>query len=239
MVLNPDEQESQIVAPLHSPPPEQNYLDNAFPGGIDGYEGADVESSYGSDGPIEEAMLAMSAAADERNMDTQPLSQHTFQQDGNKSLVEETQFADIEKDTQAMRHQEGSVQRDTQNASCSARSFVGETQYAGIEIDTQANEDATQFADLDSPSQIQAIQAKDQPLKGLASNTKLSPAKFFSKPTLDDGPGFKFGVAPHTQKHRGPVQNPSLSKVAAPPEKSTKISPEGKFITKELLNQED
>ncbi|KAF7858851.1 hypothetical protein EAF04_008893 [Stromatinia cepivora] len=213
MALNPDEQESQIVAPLHSPPPDQNYLDEAFPGGADGYHNADGEQDFDAD---DEQMDDTDAEADEMDLDPQSV----LQQDSNKSFVEETQFADIEKDTQATRHQEESVEKEIQNVSFSSRSFVAETQYAGIEIDTQATEDTPQFPGLDPPFQRRDILENDKPASNAVHHANMSPPKFISKPKVPEEAPFKFGIAAHARKNREPtVPDLSTSKVASQPER--------------------
>ncbi|KAJ8062845.1 hypothetical protein OCU04_008100 [Sclerotinia nivalis] len=213
MALNPDEQESQIVAPLHSPPPEQNYLDEAFPGGADGYHNAGGDQDFDAD---DEQMDDTDAEADEMDLDPQPVPQ----QDSNKSFVEETQFADIEKDTQATRHQEESIEKEIQNASFGSRSFVEEAQYAGIEIDTQATEDTPQFPGSDPPFQRQGILENGQPASNAVHHANISPPKFISKPKIPEEAPFKFGIPAHARKNREPtVQNPSTSKVGSQPER--------------------
>lgn len=247
MALNPDEQESQIVAPSHSPPPEQEYLDDAFPCGVDDYRN-NARDRQGCDDDDEEmedvdAIDTEEVVTKKMIMNTQLMpeqdSSHNLQQDSNKSFIEKTQFADIEKDTQSFRHQEQSAQKDIQNASFSSRSFVEETQFADIEIDTQANEEATQFANANKPFQRQDVQGNVQLPNNFNRHTNISPAKFLSRPDTPEFPGFKFGVAAHVQRknHELPVQHLPISKVVAQPEgpitKGLSL-PKGKSKTREL-----
>ncbi|CAD6449341.1 3a57fe20-1310-4ffe-adb9-110df8352a76 [Sclerotinia trifoliorum] len=213
MAVNPEEQESQIVAPLHSPPPEQIYLDEAFPGGADGYHNEDNEQHFVAD---DEEMDNTDAEADGMDLDSQPVPQ----QASNKSFVEETQFADIEKDTQATGHQEEFFEKEIQNADFSSRSFVEETQYVGIEIDTQATEDTPQFPGSDPSFQRQDILENDEPSTKAVHHTNMSPPKFILKPKVPEEAPFKFGIPAHARRNREPtVQNLSTSKVASQPEK--------------------
>ncbi|KAI9640716.1 hypothetical protein NHQ30_011025 [Ciborinia camelliae] len=224
MALNPDEQESQVVAPLHSPPPEQEYLDDAFPGGAYGYRNTDDGQGFDADDEQMDDFDTGKGVTDEMVMDTQLIPQqkpsHNFQQDSNKSFSEETQLEGIDRDPQPIRNQQQSFQKDTQNASFSSRSFVEETQLVAIEIDTQASEDATQFASSNPSSQRQAIHGDVQTASNFVSHTSMSPAKFISKPPLPEAPGFKYGVAAHTKKnHESTVQNTPAPKAAAQPER--------------------
>ncbi|QSZ36159.1 hypothetical protein DSL72_007284 [Monilinia vaccinii-corymbosi] len=208
MAVVPDEQESQVVAPLHSP--EQAYLDDAFPGGADGYHNADGdEDEYGPE-----------IAMDELLMDTQSRPSQNLQPNSNQSFVEETQLAYIEMDTQSIQHREQSVQNDTQNSSFGSRSVVGETQLEGIEVDGQATEDATQFANPDSSSQKQVIRGNDQSFRNVIHHDNMSPPKIFSKPDIPESNDFKYAPAKHVKRNREPpVHSTPVVKVASQTEK--------------------
>ncbi|TEY71602.1 hypothetical protein BOTCAL_0090g00290 [Botryotinia calthae] len=230
MALNPDEQESQIVAPLYSPPPEQNYLDDAFPGSVDGYyhSAPSEEQDLNAD---DVQMIEVGSEADEMVSHTRLMPQqypsHNSQQDSNKFLVEETQFADIEKDTQAFRCEEESVQKDTQNTTFGSRSFVEETQCAGIEIDTQAIEDTTEFDDTFPSFQKPQVPENDEPAINVARQTNMSPPKVFSRPVEPEEAPFRFLPGPPNRRnHDMTVQNVTAPRVVAQIiQRSSKVLP--------------
>ena len=238
MALNPDEQESQIVAPPYSPPPEQNYLDDAFPDGADGYYHPALVEEQDLDDDVQ--MIEVGSEADEVVSNTQSMPQqhpsHNSQQDNNKFLVEKTQFADIEKDTQTVQYEEDSVQKDTQNASFGSRSFVEETQYAGIEMDTQAIEDTTQFDDTFPSFQKPQVPESDEPAIDVAQQTNMSPPKVFSRPVEPEEAPFRFPPGPPNRRnYESTIQNVSAPRVVAQiTQRSSKILPKGKLIAKEL-----
>ncbi|TGO21203.1 hypothetical protein BPAE_0234g00150 [Botrytis paeoniae] len=234
MALNPDEQESQIVVPPHSPPPEQDYLDDAFPGGADGYHDRTLNEEQNLDAD-DVQMIDVGSEADGMVLNIQLMTQqypsHDSQQDSHKSLVEETQFADIERDTQAVRYEEESIQKDTQNTSFSSRSFVEETQFAGIEIDTQAIEDTTQFDDTFPSFQKPHIPENDVSAVNVARQTNMSPPRVFSRPIEPKEAPFRFPPAPASRRNYGStVQNASAPRVVAQriqrsPKVLTKVTP--------------
>ncbi|KAK8903907.1 hypothetical protein QC760_007347 [Botrytis cinerea] len=229
MALNPDEQESQIVAPPYSPPPEQNYLDDAFPDGADGYYHPALTEEEDLDDDVQ--MIEVGSEADEVVSNTQSMPQqhpsHNSQQDSNKFLVEKTQFADIEKDTQTVQYEEDSVQKDTQNASFGSRSLVEETQYAGIEMDTQAIEDTTQFDDTFPSFQKPQVPESDEPAIDVAQQTNMSPPKVFSRPVEPEEAPFRFPPGPPNRRnYESTVQNVSAPRVVAQiTQRSSKILP--------------
>ncbi|TGO53061.1 hypothetical protein BCON_0130g00050 [Botryotinia convoluta] len=219
MALNPDEQESQIVVPPHSPPPEQDYLDDAFPGGADGYHDPNLNEEQDLDAD-DVQMIGVGSEADEMVLNTQLMPQqypsHHSQQDSNNSLVEETQFADIERDTQAIRNEEESVQKDTQDVSFGSRSFVEETQYAGIEMDTQAIEDTTQFDDTFPSFQKSHVPENDRSAINVARQTNMSPPRVFSRPIEPEEAPFRFPPAPASRRNYGSkVRNAFVLRVVA------------------------
>lgn len=236
MALNPDEQESQIVVPLHSPPPEQDYLDDAFPGGAEGYHDSNLDEEQELDAD-DVQMIDVGSEADEMFLNTQLMPQqyhsHHSQQDSNNSLVEETQFADIEKDTQAILNEEESDQKDTKNVSFGSRSFVEETQFAGIEIDTQAIEDTTQFDNTFPSFQKPCVSENDGSAIDVTRQNNMPPPRMFSRPVEPEEAPFKF--PPRPRNHVSTVRNASAPKVAA---QKTQISPKvlakGKLIATEL-----
>lgn len=241
MALNPDEQESQIVAPPYSPPPEQDYLDDAFPDGADGYyHPALIEEQDLDDDDDDVQMIEVGSEADEVVSSTQLMPQqhssHNSQQDSNKFLIEETQFADIEKDNQAVQCEEESVQKDTHDASFGFRSFVEETQYAGIEMDTQAIEDIAQFDDTFPSFQKPQVSENDEPAINVARQTNMSPPKVFSRPVEPEEAPFRFPPGPPNRRnHESIVQNVSVPRVVTQiTQRSSKVSPKGKLIAKEL-----
>ncbi|KAF7889417.1 uncharacterized protein EAF01_010910 [Botrytis porri] len=219
MALNPEEQESQIVVPPHSPPPEQDYLDDAFPGGADGYHDPILnEEQYLDSDDVQ--MVDVSSEADEVISNTQLMSHrypsHTSQQDSHNSLVEQTQFADIERDTQAIQSEKEPVQKDTQNVSLGSRSFIEETQFAGIEMDTQAIEDTTQSDDTFSSFQKPHVLENDGSAINVARQTKMSPPKLFSRPVEPKEAPFRYFPAPPVRRNHGSaVQNASASRALA------------------------
>ncbi|TGO67360.1 hypothetical protein BOTNAR_0044g00420 [Botryotinia narcissicola] len=216
MALNPDEQESQIVVPLHSPPPGQDYLDDAFPSGADGYHDSNLDEEQELDAD-DVQMIDVGSEADEMVLNTQLMPQqyhsHRFQKESNNSLVEETQFADIEKDTQATRNEEESDQKDTQKDSFGSRSFVEETQFAGIEVDTQAIEDTTQFDHKFPSFQRPHVSENDGSAIDVARPNSMSPHIMFSRPVEPAEAPFKYPPGPG--KYGSTVQNKSAPKVAA------------------------
>ncbi|TGO33926.1 hypothetical protein BHYA_0221g00160 [Botrytis hyacinthi] len=211
MALNPDEQESQSVVPLHSPPPEQDYLDDAFPGGADGYHDSNLDEEQELDAD-DVQMIDVGSEADEMVLNTQLMPQqyhsHYSQQDSNNSLVEETQFADIEKDTQAIRNEEESDQKD----SFGSRSFVKEPQFAGIEIDTQTIEDTTQFDNTFPSFQRPHVSENVRSAIDVARPNNISPPIMFSRPVEPTEAPFKYPPGP--RKYGSTVQNTSVPKVA-------------------------
>ncbi|KAF5869130.1 uncharacterized protein Bfra_011673 [Botrytis fragariae] len=219
MALNPDEQESQIIVPPHSPPPEQDYLDNAFPGGADGYHNRTLNDEQNFDAD-DVQMIDVVSEAGEMILNTELMPRqypsHNSQQDSHKSLVEETQFAEIERDTQAVRYEEESVQKDTQNASFGSRSLVEKTQFAAIEIDAQAVENTTQFDDTFPSFQKPHVPGSDVSAVNVALLTNMSPPRVFSRPTEPKEAPYRFPPAPSSRRNYGStVQNASAPRVAA------------------------
>ncbi|KAF7950088.1 hypothetical protein EAE96_007388 [Botrytis aclada] len=236
MALNPDEQESQIVIPAHSPPPEQHYLDNAFPGDVDGYYNPNLNEEQDLD--LDEVqMIDVGTEADEVVLNTQLMPQqyssHNSQQDSHKSLVEETQFVNIERDTQAIRDEEEFVQNDNQNTSFGSRSFVEETQFAGIEMDTQAIEDITQFDDTFPSFQKPHVPEDDGSAINVARQSNMSPPRVFSRPVEPKEAPFRFPPACR-RNYGSTVQNSSTPIVIAQttlrsPKISAKVTPIPEF----------
>ncbi|KAF7917191.1 uncharacterized protein EAE98_010296 [Botrytis deweyae] len=242
MVLNPDEQESQIVVPPHSPPSEQDYLDDTFLGDADWYHDSNINEEQDLDAD-DVQMIDVGSESDEMVLNTQVMPQqypsHHSQQDSNNSLVEETQFADIEKDAQAIRNDEESDQIDTQNASFGSRSLIEETQFAGIEIDTQAIEDTTQFDNTFPSFQKPHVSENDEPSINVARQTNIPQTIMFSRPVEPEEAPFKFHPGP--RNYGSTVQNASAPKVVAQitqksPKELAKVTPNPELHGKPSTN---
>lgn len=212
MALDPNEQESKIVARLHYPP-EEAYPDAEFIGDTDGYGHTNIEEQLVNDEDDYGSHIASDGIIGTQSMLQQNDSQN-LQQESFASFVEETQFAGIELESQAMHDQEKLAQNETQNSSFGSRSFVGETQYADIEMDSQATEGGPQLTD----SQLLPQRQSD-----------TLPGNFISKPVSPTPAPFVFAPARHAKSNREP---PSQSLLVA----KVAVQPEGTISKIPLLN---